>query len=294
MSGGRKNPNRPKRRAKGRPPGAGRRTLQRADLARIADDAGLPPEAIIGGIDRRLIPPVTLPTRDRRRRIRETLDRLEQPRRLGAAPRDPQARQAVAYAIRRLSRAGDRLKAAHKRAGVPTALPVGDNFRTQRALAARSPDGADLALTWIRAEIDYFEHLTVAVWADRGAGTRTIAESWQFPAVLDPEIELRLGSLRALASEIEGRQRGSLLPEYDRDKLEALDRAIGDQVARVRLSNEQKRRRDRADVSLRRVISLALTDAPHIPPLARDLAGDQYEQLVAERVERTFATETET
>ncbi len=78
--------------------------MARAEKIHIARSAGIDEEAILGDIAPELMPKAGTSSHERRRKIRKTLDRIEREAGLVPAPRDPAARQAVAYAERRVGR----------------------------------------------------------------------------------------------------------------------------------------------------------------------------------------------
>src|SRR5689334_9553020 len=84
---------------RGRPAGPSAATLARGLCVRSARAGGIPGEAILGGMEPKLVPS-SGSSRERHRHVRRTLDRWEQPVRLGAAPANPKGRQRAAYAAR--------------------------------------------------------------------------------------------------------------------------------------------------------------------------------------------------
>src|ERR1019366_2232052 len=105
MSGGKKNPNRPQRRAKGRTRGLSAKTSRRGPLGRLARAIGTPDEVILSAIAPRLLPPRTMPERERQKQIRRTLNRWQKNWEVGAQAPDPKARQEASYALAELVRA---------------------------------------------------------------------------------------------------------------------------------------------------------------------------------------------
>jgi len=86
---------------KGRPPGASALTRARAEKVHVARSAGIDEEPILGFVAPELMPRSGT-SRERRRAIRRTLDRIERAAGIEPAPRDGAKRQAYAYAERRL------------------------------------------------------------------------------------------------------------------------------------------------------------------------------------------------
>lgn len=161
----------------------------------------MPDEPILGAVAGRLGPPSTMPERARRKVIARHLDRMQ--RSVAPVPhRDASARQAAAYAYRRLRAAGDALDRAHRNAGVPTAPKVGENLRAQHAVALRDPDAA---LAWIDAEITYLQALDVKVRADIAVDLVHVPRPGYPAADHDHlgEIAARIERLRAARAKIE-------------------------------------------------------------------------------------------
>lgn len=175
----------------------------------------MPDEVILGALGKRLVPPSSLPERERQRRITDTLDRWEKAFWGRVELRNGPARQAEALAYRRLVKAGDRLQAAHEAAGIPLAPKVGESIKVQRVVSNRSPTAA---LDWINAEIDYLLEYEQTIRASQTANIIRVPRGG-YPAADDDvlrELHRRLAELRALADEVEAKRRkrrGELLEE---------------------------------------------------------------------------------
>jgi len=118
---------------------------------------------------------------------------------------DP-SRARASQALRDFVNAGDRLRAAQRRAGLKHAPPkVGANLESQRILAKRSPEHAEAAIEWIEAEIDYLEHYEASIQSDRAANVINVPRHLVPAADADLLVELRrrVMALGSLAAEIE-------------------------------------------------------------------------------------------
>jgi hypothetical protein len=158
---------------------------------------------------------------------------------------------------------------------------MGENVRSQRALAARSPAAGEAAALWIRAEIDYLLQHEVSIRPIRSRISYRFRVGG-YPAADEAvlaELHRRVRVLEVLLAEIKDEAASSLRPDCDPATLAKLDRSCVDQIDRVahRPLPEQLQRALRA-----------LSDSPPIRHVARELAGERWEELVRERLAYLF------
>lgn len=114
----------------------------------------------------------------------------------------------------------------------------------------------------------------MTVLAERKAGFRRLAESWQPSETIDAEIENRISRLRDLAATV--RNSPTFEAERHPELLEKLDSALKDQITRV----QHRPQHERLELATR----LAQRDSPVVAELAAALAGSRSEQLISDRI----------
>ena len=285
-------------------------TLRRGEFVAIARGAGMPDEAIVGALARKL-----------RSDRRKTLDRWQmtyetfvvranhleahasghleafhrgaikawelpaavriqvwqtasKSRRL--PHRDGPARKAATDALRGLVGVDGQLRDAARAAGARRWGKIGENQARQLVAADQHPHRA---LAWVEAELAGLQQRAVAVPAARRSGAQIpLAEAlWQREDEIDAAIAERVADLLKVADVI--RQMPLYLAEDEPEKLGLLRDAVAVYVNDVVDANEQKHRRLSAKQSVEAVVELAEGSAG-VRQHARDIVGDRWQELV--------------